>query len=168
MNKILIIGNVGAGKTTFAYEISEKLALPVVHLDKLYWCGHWQHRSREEFDELLQAELDKPRWIIDGNYNRTLPHRLGYCDTVFFFDFSPLCCLWGITKRVLKSYGKTREDMGGFCPEYFDKKKVELCKNLFKYNKNNRSRYYEMLGKSEKRVIVFKNRKDVKKFLDAI
>ena len=165
MKRILIIGNTGAGKTTFAHELSEKISLPIVHLDKLYWCGHWEHRSKEEFDELLWAELEKSEWIIDGNYNRTLPRRLEFCDTVFFFDFSPLVCLWGITKRVIKNYGKTRHDMGGDCPEYFDKNKIELYKNLFKYNKNNRGRYYEMLKKSQAEVVVFRKRKDVKRYL---
>ncbi len=168
MKRILIIGNTGAGKTTFARELSQKLRLPLVHLDKLYWCGHWEHHNREDFDRLLQAELEKSEWIIDGNFNRTLPHRLKYCDTILFFDFSPLTCLWGVTKRVIQNYGKTREDMGGECPEYFDKKKIELYKNLFKYNKNNRARYYEMLGNADVRVIVFKNRKDVKKYLQKI
>ncbi len=168
MKRILIIGNTGAGKTTFARELSQKLRLPLVHLDKLYWCGRWEHVSRKEFDALLGAELEKTEWIIDGNYNRTLPHRLTFCDTVFFFDFLPLACLWGITKRIIKNYGKTREDMGGECPEYFDKKKIELYKNLFKYNKNNRARYYEMLGNADVRVVVFKNRKDVKRYLQKI
>ena len=158
----------GAGKTTFALKLSEKLNLPLVHLDKLYWCGHWEHRSREDFDRLLQAELLKFEWIIDGNYNRTLPHRLMFCDTVFFFDFSPFTCLWGVTKRVIQNYGKTRSDMGGECPEIFDKKKIELYKNVFKYNKNNRQRYYEILKNTDVDVIVFKKRKDVKRYLQKI
>jgi len=162
---VLIIGNAGGGKTTFAYELSERTKIPITHLDKLYWCGRWEHISREEFDDLLGAELEKPEWIIDGNFNRTLPRRLEFCDTVFFFDFSPLVCLWGVTKRVIKNYGKTREDMGGECPEYFDKQKIELYKNVVKYNKNNRVRYYELLKNSDANVIVFRNRKDVKRYL---
>lgn len=165
MKKILIIGNTGAGKTTFALKLSEKLNLPLVHLDRLFWCGSWEHRSKEEFDALLGTELEKPRWIIDGNFNRTLPKRLEFCDTVFFFDFSPFACLWGVTKRVLQNYGKSRHDMGGDCPERFDKHKIELYKNILKYNKNNRARYYEMLKNSNAEVIVFKKRKDVKRYL---
>ena len=165
MKKVLVIGNMGAGKTTFARELSRKLDLPVVHLDRLYWCGEWEHVSREEFDEKLSAELSKEKWIIDGNYNRTIPHRLKFCDTVFFFDFSPLTCLFGVTKRVIENYGKTRDDMGGSCPEYFDKQKIELYKNLFKYNKNNRARYYEMLENSDAEVVVFKKHKDATEYL---
>ena len=54
MKKILVIGNTGAGKTTFARELSQKLNLPIVHLDRLYWCGEWEHVNREKFDALLQ------------------------------------------------------------------------------------------------------------------
>ena len=132
MKKILIIGNAGAGKTTFARELSKKTEIPLTHLDKLFWCGEWEHRSREDFDALLLDVLLRDEWIIDGNFNRTLPKRLEYCDTVFYFDFSPLACLWGATKRVLENYGKTRDDMGGVCPEYFDKQKIELYQNILK------------------------------------
>ncbi len=86
MKRILIIGNAGSGKTTFAKKLSEKTGLPLVHLDKIYWTGNWEHLERDKFDDILQKELEKSEWIIDGNFNRTLPHRLKYCDTVFYFD----------------------------------------------------------------------------------
>lgn len=169
MRKVLIIGNAGSGKSTFAKRLAEKSSLPLVHLDKLYWRGNWDHLTREEFDTVLQAELEKPEWIIDGNFNRTLPHRLKYCDTVFFFDLPTVTCLWGITKRVLQSYGKTREDMGGNCPERFDKQKPALYKNVLHFNKQHRRGYYQLLGKTENvNVIVFKSRKAVNEYLKEI
>ena len=129
MKRILIIGNAGSGKTTFAKALAEKTQLPLIHLDKLLWCGEWEHLSRDEFDTILQEELDKDEWIIDGNFGRTIPHRFKYCDTVFYFDLPTITCLWGSTVRVVKNYGKSRDDMGGNCPEYFDKQKVSLYKN---------------------------------------
>ena len=103
MNRILVVGKAGSGKTTFSRALAQKLALPLVHLDRLYWTGDWENRTREEFDRLLQAELEKPQWIIDGNFTRTFPHRLSYCDTVFFFDLPALPCLWGVTLRSLQN-----------------------------------------------------------------
>lgn len=41
MKRILIIGNAGSGKTTFAKALAEKTHLPLIHLDKLFWCGEW-------------------------------------------------------------------------------------------------------------------------------
>ena len=166
MQRILIIGNAGAGKSTFSRQLAAQLNLPLVHLDKLFWNGNWTHVPREEFDVLLQAELEKPQWIIDGNYDRTLPRRLEYCDTVFFFDLPALTCLAGVTQRVFENYGKTRKDMGGSCPEYFDKQKWELCGHVLSFNRQHRKAYYEMLSKAEKpKVIIFKSRRQAKEFL---
>ena len=86
MERILIIGGNGSGKTTFARSLAEKTRLPLVHLDSLYWKENWESVGREVFDARLEVELNKPRWILDGNMNRTLPHRLEYCDTVFYLS----------------------------------------------------------------------------------
>ena len=57
MKRILIIGNAGSGKTTYAKALAEKTQLPLIHLDKLFWCGEWEHLSRDEFDAVLQIEV---------------------------------------------------------------------------------------------------------------
>ncbi len=164
MERIIIIGSCGAGKTTLSLELSKKLGLPLVHLDKLHHIGFWQERPKEEFDELLVSELEKPKWIIDGNYNRTIPLRMKYCDTVIFLDFSRLVCLWGVIKRLIKYHGKTRPDMGGECRERFD---PEFIKYVWNFNKLHRKNYLEMLDEAkDKKVIIFKNRREVKRFLN--
>ena len=77
MERILIIGCGGAGKSTLARKLGEKTGLPVVHLDQIWWePGNWKHLEKPEFDERLMAELEKPRWILDGNFNRTMELRL--------------------------------------------------------------------------------------------
>lgn len=164
MKRVLIIGNSGSGKTTFAKKLSEKTGIALIYLDKIWWRGEWEHVSREEFDEALGLELSKEEWIIDGNYDRTLPRRLEYADTVFFFDFPTSTCLWGITKRILKSYGKSREDMGGNCPESFGRA-AGLYKSTLSYNRRNRKRYYEMIKRCGV-VTVFRNHRDVRKYLE--
>lgn len=169
MQRVLIIGNAGAGKSTFAKKLAQKLALPLVHLDRLFWNGNWEHVTREEFDNLLQAELEKEQWIIDGNFNRTIAHRLKYCDTVFYFDLPTLTCLQGITKRVFTNYGKTRSDMGGNCPEYFDKQKWELFRNVVGFNKAHRKAYYDLLSAAPHvNVIIIKSRKQADRFLQQL
>lgn len=163
MKRILIIGNSGAGKSTFAVKLAKKLNLPLIHLDKIRHTGNWQTVSKEEFNRILQTELEKPEWIIDGNYRRTIPHRLKYCDTVFYLDFPAITCLYGVFTRLIKYRGKTRPDMGGNCPERFD---WEFTKYVINYNKNYRKENYEMFNNADGvELIVFKSRKDIKKYL---
>lgn len=164
MERILIIGCGGAGKSTLARQLGEKLNLPVVHLDKLFWKPGWVEESQEEFDRKLAQELGKPKWIMDGNFNRTMPQRLQKCDTVIYLDFSRWTCLMGVAKRVITTYGKVRPDMGEGCPERFD---LEFLRWVWSYNKNRRQRNYCLLDEAtHAKKIVLKNRRMVKRFLN--
>ncbi len=168
MNRVIVIGGNGSGKSTFSKKLAAITHLPVVHLDKLRWYGNWQMREREEFDELLQQELDKEAWIIDGNYNRTIPHRLSCCDTVFYFDFSTFRCLWGVTWRVLTNLGRVRDDMGGNCRERFS---LSFYQSILGFNKTHRKCYYALLNDAKKvgkTVVIFRNRRQVKKYLNTL
>ena len=163
MERILIIGCGGSGKSTLARQLGELLNLPVVHLDKLFWHPGWVESTQEEMDEKIHAALQKPKWIMDGNYNRTLPERLEYCDAVIYLDFSRVACLLGVVRRILTTYGKVRPDMGEGCPERFD---LDFLKWVWNFNKNKREQYYRMLNETDGiEKIVLKNRRAVRKFL---
>ena len=45
MKKIMIIGCCGSGKTTLAKKLSNKLNLPLIHLDKLNWRDNWHNKA---------------------------------------------------------------------------------------------------------------------------
>lgn len=169
MERIIIIGGNGCGKTTFAKVLSDKLKLPLIHIDILYWRDNWQTASKDEFDELLLQEVIKPKWIIDGNNSRSIPIRLKYCDTVIYMDYSRISCIYGVIKRVIKNHGKSRPDMGGYCREKFDKKEFEFFKSVWNFNKNNRKSYYDMINNAEDiKIIILKNRKHMVKFLQRL
>ena len=166
MERILIIGCGGAGKSTLARQLGEKLGLPVVHLDRLFWHPGWVESSKEEIDAKILTELEKPRWIMDGNYSRTLAMRMEKCDMVIYLDFSRLACLWGVVKRVVTHYGKVRPDMGEGCPERFD---LNFVKWIWGFNQKNRQKYYRMLNEAEGvETVVLKNRRMVKRFLQSL
>ena len=163
MERILIIGCGGAGKSTLARQLGEKLNLPVVHLDSIFWLPGWVEMEKDAFDERVRQELRKDKWIMDGNFNRTMPERLQYCDTVIYLDFSRWACLMGVLKRVITTYGTVRPDMGEGCPERFD---LEFLKWVWSFNQNKRERYYRMLNETDGiETIVLKNRRMVKRFL---
>lgn len=166
MQRIVIIGCGGAGKSTLARQLGEKLGLPVVHLDKLFWHPGWVESTKDEIDEKIRIEMEKPCWIMDGNYNRTLPQRLKCCDTVVYLDFTRTACLLGVLKRILTTYGTVRPDMGEGCPERVD---LEFLKWVWNYNRNKRERNYHLIKEAEGvEVIILKNRRAVKRFLNSL
>ena len=166
MDRIMIIGCGGSGKSTLAQQLGQKLRLPVVHLDQLFWTPGWVSISKDEFDRLHEAALAEEKWIMDGNFDRTIPVRLQRCDTVIYLDFSRFACLMGVLKRVLSTYGKVRPDMGEGCPERID---LDFLKWVWNFNKNKRERNYSLLKEAEGvQVIILKNRRMVKKFLSEL
>ena len=166
MQRILIIGCSGAGKSTLARKLGEKTGLPVVHLDALFWKPGWVESEREVFDARVLAELEKPAWIIDGNYARTLPVRLEKCDTVIYLDFPRWLCILGVLKRVLTTYGTVRPDMPEGCPERFD---WEFLKWVWNFNCENRKKIYATLkAMLPEQLIILRSRREVKKFLNTL
>lgn len=163
MERIIIIGCGGSGKSTLARKLGELLQLPVIHLDKLWWRPGWEHISREEFAQLLAQELEKPQWILDGNFNHTLPQRIACCDTVIWLDFSRFACLWGVCKRILTTYGTVRPDMGEGCPERLDR---DFLKWVWTFNDKHAAENRRLLAQAtHAKIYIFKNRRQVNRFL---
>ena len=107
MERVLIVGCPGGGKSTFARALRDRTGLPLHYLDRIWHKADGSHLSREEFDRRLAELLAGDRWILDGNYLRTLEPRLARCDTVFFLDYPPALCLEGAAARI----GRPREDL---------------------------------------------------------
>ena len=167
MERVIIIGCGGAGKSTLARKLGEKTGLPVVHLDQIWWSpGNWQHMDRAEFEAQLMTETEKPQWILDGNFRRTLEMRLEKCDTVIYLDYPRQVCLKNWMGRVIKNWGHARSDMGEGCAEWFD---PEFARWIWNFNKNYREHFYELLNaQKDKQVYILKSRREVNKFLNSL
>ncbi len=120
MRRVVILGCSGSGKSTLARRLGERLSLPVVHLDALYWKPGWQPRDLEDFRDRVAAAVAGEGWICDGGYSGTYDLRFPYADTVIWLDRPPALCLWRVGVRWLTHLGRTRIDMGEGCPEKLD------------------------------------------------
>ena len=107
MKRVIIIGNSGAGKSTFARRLRDITGLPLCYLDRIWHKADKTTVTREEFDARLAKVLAGEKWIIDGGYLRTLERRLAACDTVILLDYPLEVCLAGVEARR----GTPREDM---------------------------------------------------------
>jgi len=162
--KILVIGCGGAGKSTFSRRLGEKLGLPVFHLDAYFWKSGWVESEHDEFAEVIDKISQQPRWIMDGNYGRTLDQRIEFCETVIFLDIPRTLCLWRVIKRTIQFRGKTRPDMGKDCPERFN---LDFIRYVWNYPVTRRIKLLSKLDaiKSHRQVFVLENEKQINEFL---
>lgn len=117
MNRVLIIGSPGAGKSTLSRALAARTGLPLFHMDRIHWLPGWIERDRTEAADALTTVLAGERWIIDGNYGSSLPQRLARADTVILLDYPTRLCLWRAFQRWREYRGRTRPDMTEGCPE---------------------------------------------------
>ncbi len=117
MQRVLIIGPCGAGKSTLASELGPRLGLPVFHMDQLNWQPGWIESSKAEIRARLRAIVATDRWLIDGNYGGTLAERLARANTVIYLDYPLGLCVARILQRFWTYHGRSRPDMTEGCPE---------------------------------------------------
>ncbi len=160
-----MIGSPGAGKTVFSRKLAQKTGLPLFHLDALFWKDNWTESSIDEFDLALDAIIRADKWIIDGNYSRTLPRRIAKCDIVIYLNYPRTLCLMGVLKRVIQNYGKCRPDMGKNCPERLD---IQFLRYVWRFPREQKPKIMECLNQTEIPIFIAKNRGEAERFLSKI
>ena len=158
MKKVIVIGCPGAGKSTFSRKLWEKTELPLYHLDMIWHRPDKTHITREAFDKALNCILKTDRWIIDGNYSRTLEIRMQVCDTIFFLDLPTEVCLQGVQKRI----GIKREDMP-WVEEQMDREFKEFIMN---FTNCERTSIYALLEKyPDKNIVILRSHSEIEQYL---
>ena len=161
MQKVIIVGCCGGGKSTLARKLHVLRGLPLYYLDNIFWKRDKTHISRDEFDEKLAEILNRDSWIIDGDYNRTYEPRIAECDTVILLDYPKEVCMEGIIGRV----GQTREDMS-WVENELDPQLVEMVN---KFEHEHKPKLLSLLDKYPgKQVIILHSREEADKWISEV
>ncbi len=161
MQRVIVIGCPGAGKSTFARWLRDRTALPLYYLDLLWHTSDRTTRSRDEFDADLETILAQEHWIIDGHYGRTLERRLAACDTVFVLDLPTTVCMESAAARV----GQPREDM----PWIERELDLDFREYIAAFEKKQRPKIYELLNRyKDKQIVIFRSRQDIDQYKEML
>jgi len=164
VERVLVIGSGGAGKTTLSLALAEVTGLPVIHLDEHYWRDGWAPTAAAEWQEKVQELVRAPRWIMDGNYGGTLPLRLEAADTIVFLDVPRARCVWRVLRRGFRYRGRSRPSLPPGCRERVT---LEFLSWIWSYPRRRRPDILARLeAVSDRRhVVVLHGDEDVRRFL---
>jgi len=101
LKKINVVGTSGCGKTTFGKNLANVLSVEYIEMDALYWGKDWSWVDDEDFFSKITIALEKDAWVLDGNYNRTIPIKWENVNTVIWLDFSFCRTMFQAIKRAI-------------------------------------------------------------------
>jgi adenylate kinase family enzyme len=167
MKKVMVIGCCGSGKSTFSKKLQSILKLELIHLDQYYHKPNWEEPEKAEWERIVYSLIQKPSWIMDGNFSGTMGVRIKSADTIIYLDYPTLKCCWRVILRIFKNHGNIRSDMANGCKEQFN---LEFLHFVLTFNSKFRKGIIQKLNlvKDEKKVLVFKTDKQADKFLSQI
>lgn len=162
MQRIVILGQSGTGKSTLARRLANHLDIPYLHIDTIFWQPGWVPLDKELLREKIKEFISKDKWVIDGNYSSSIEDRLELCDTVIFLNYNRFVGLYGALSRYFKYRGKVRESIGEGCQEKIDFEFVKWI--LWDFPRNKEEKLLSKLPKN-KDIYIFNNRKQLNKWL---
>ena len=166
MKRIMVVGCIGSGKSTFSRKLHIKTGIKLYHLDD-YFFEAGIPKDKEEWKEIVEKLSKKDEWIIDGNYPATLSIRANYADTMVLLDLPRIRCMFNVFMRGLKTiFNKERIATQSPLINHF---KLSTYKRIYKFNGNRKQRYFSPIINNEAITAhCFTSWKDANKFLNFI
>lgn len=166
--KIQIVGYAASGKSTFAQKLQKHYDLPLLHIDTIAFGPGWTEVERPLVEEGIRGFIaTHENWIIDGLYRRLATERFDDCDQLFIFDFNRFRCLFAAIERRIRYHNKERESIASGCKERLDPSFV-MWILYHGRKKNSRELLKSFKQRYKDKVVVFKNRQQVDRYLASL
>lgn len=104
MQRIMVFGKPGGGKSTLSRRLSAKTGIPLYPLDLIEYQANGDRVSPEQYANSHAELIAKDRWIIEGlGTLASFWSRIEAADTLIYIDLPYRVHYWWVTKRLLKS-----------------------------------------------------------------
>ncbi len=165
--KIAVIGHSSSGKSTFSKRLAKVYAIPVLHIDKIFFESNWIERDSTIVEEEMREFMGNKAWIIDGFYRKLATERFEEADQIFMFNFNRFKCLYGAIVRRLKYHNQNRDSVCVGCRERLNFSFIWWI--LFGGRKKDSRKLLKRFEQEYKdKIVVFKNRKQANDYLRSI
>lgn len=109
MQRVLVVGSSGAGKTTFARRLAQQIDANYFELDALHWGPDWTPVGKELFRERVTEAVARPRWVSDGNYFSVRDLVWSQATTLVWLDYSfPVVLSRSLRRSVRRVFTRER------------------------------------------------------------
>jgi len=108
LQRILLHGATGSGKSTAAARIAERLGLPLILADEIGWLPGWRERDLDEQRALVAAATAGNAWVLDSSYAKWRDAVTGRPDLIIGLDYPRWLSLWRLLRRTAARI-RTRE-----------------------------------------------------------
>jgi adenylate kinase family enzyme len=102
LQRIVIIGVSGSGKTTFARQLALQLGCPHIEMDAVHWLPDWLEMPTDQFRDQIAAALSGDYWVIDGNYSKVRDIVWSKADAIIWLDYSLPLILGRLFRRTVR------------------------------------------------------------------
>ena len=166
--KIAVLGFSGGGKSTLARNLGEKLGVPVLHLDRVFWLPGWQQRGTEDGAAIVADFMTQQDWVIEGTYSKYhLNQRLEQADRIVLILLPRLTCFLRAVNRYRTYRGYTRPDMTEGCPEKLDAEFMFWL--LWKGRSPARRKIFDDIAKQyPNKAVILHSQREIDAFLEGI
>lgn len=174
VSRINVVGTSGSGKSTYGKLLASKLNCPYIEMDQIFWGPNWQQPTDEVFFDKLKMALDCDRWVLDGNYTRSIPVKWKQIDMVVWLDYSFSTTLFQSVIRAIRRILSGKEIWEGtgnretFSKTFFSKESILLW--MINTHQTVKLRYQALLSDPQYAHIQFvrlKSRKEADEFLNS-
>jgi adenylate kinase family enzyme len=167
MKRVLVLGNSGSGKSSFAEKLADKLGIPCIHLDSHYWKPNWVPTPKEQWPSIVRRLIDEDEWVIDGNYSTTLEERIQRADTAIYLRVRRPVAIWRIMRRRITHHGKVRAELPEGCYEKID---FDFLKWIWTHPKRAKKGTFPVLEKysNTEKTVLYLDSKEAQEFLDSV
>jgi adenylate kinase family enzyme len=168
MQRIMIIGNGGGGKTTLSVALSKHTGIPVTEVDALQFLPNWQRRPATELHRQLEQIENSATWIIDGfGAWDNIVNRAEHADTIIFVDHPIWVHFWWACERQISvAFGQPR--LGG--PEGCDlrDKTKEMFQTIWWVHEELRPKLVALFEQHREKRIWIRSPEELETFLQSL
>ena len=172
MQRIVVIGTTGSGKSRLAAELSQRTGLRIIELDALYWGRDWQGVPLELFRHRVEREIRDGGWIVVGNYDQVRDLVWPAADTLIWLDLPFGLVMSRLLRRTVRRIA-TRENLWGsgnretVTNSFFSRNSIIYY--AMKTHRRNRRRFTHECGSlpEDKKVVRLQSPRAVKRFVHA-